>query len=203
MSEATVNGKMIDEMAVGRVYAQAAWNSAQKLGQLDDFLAEYRELLALLDQRPELEEFLGIGSLGTDHRQAFLQKVFQGRSSELLYNFLLTLNRHGRMGVLRAIGAALEELDDIRHQRIPVLVRSAVALDDQQLSSVADTLAKRFGMTPKIQAEVDPDLLGGLWVKVGDMVYDRSVRSNLQHLTESILTRSSHEIQSGRDYLDR
>ncbi|MFO0945283.1 MAG: F0F1 ATP synthase subunit delta [Planctomycetota bacterium] len=78
--------------------------------------------------------------------------------------------------------------------------RQALAKD--QLDAVTKLIETKLKVKPDLTTEVDPRILGGLWMRVGDKVYDRSVRWNLNQLRESILTRSSHEIQSGRDIVD-
>jgi F-type H+-transporting ATPase subunit delta len=78
---------------------------------------------------------------------------------------------------------------------VAVLVRSAVELPADRRAALEQTLKRRFNITPKIRFEVDPDILGGLWIRLGDTVYDRTVRWNLNRLKANILARKSHEVQ--------
>jgi F-type H+-transporting ATPase subunit delta len=194
----------VQELQVARVYAEAVWNLAVQQGQQAEFLEEYDSLLKdVLDAEPQLEIFFGLGSISEDRKSALIDSIFKGRASDLLYHFLKTLNAHDRLGLLRAVGVCLHQLQDAALGRVPVLIKSAVPLSSDQLQAVEAMLTQKLNITPRTETEVDPELLGGLWIRVGDMVYDRTVRWNLNQLRENILARSSHEIQSGRDIVDR
>jgi F-type H+-transporting ATPase subunit delta len=74
-----------------------------------------------------------------------------------------------------------------------------MALDDAQRSALADRLAKMLAATPLLSYQVDPTLIGGLVVQVGDDVYDASVRRRLQQLRNRLIEGKKYEIQSRRD----
>lgn len=188
----------VDALQVARVYADALWRLAEQQNAAAALIEEYRSLIDdVLAHNVELEKFFAAASVSRDRREAVLDAVFAGRASALLLNFLKTLNRHERLSLLREIGHCLGELWEKSRGLVPVLVRSATPLSDAQLHSVRTTIQQRFGIQPDLAAQVDPSLLGGLWVRIGDTVYDRSIRWNLRRLKENLLTRSSHEIQSG------
>lgn len=193
----------VEELRLARVYAEAVWAVASKQNAAHELLEEFESLIKdVIDPQPELEIFLTLASISQERRGELLEKVFKGRASELLYSFLRTLNQHDRLGLLQAVGICLRQILDESEGRVPVLVRTAVSLDKDQLDAVVKLLETKLKVKPDLTTEVDPRILGGLWMRVGDKVYDRSVRWNLNQLRESILTRSSHEIQSGRDIVD-
>lgn len=192
-----------DEMPVARVYAQAAWNLALREGRTDELLEEFQELVSgLLDRADSIEKFFRVASVGREQRQAVLEKALAGRTSPLLYNFLVTLNRHDRLGLTRAVFAALRELSDEEKGIVPVQVKSAVELSEEDQEELKNIVRQRFQIEPRLHLEVQPSLLGGLWLRVGDVVLDRTLRTNLRKLRDSIRTRNVYEIQSGRDYFD-
>jgi F-type H+-transporting ATPase subunit delta len=80
-----------------------------------------------------------------------------------------------------------------------VQVRSAVPLADDQADRLRQQLRESLRLDPVLRTEVDPKLLGGIVVKVGDWLYDASVRARLDSIRKQLIERSSHEIQSGRD----
>jgi F-type H+-transporting ATPase subunit delta len=114
-------------------------------------------------------------------------------------NFLLVLNGHERLDLLRAIVEAYRELRDERAGRVAVVVRSAVPLPGDQRDHLIQELRETFQREPVVEIQLDPDLLGGVVVQVGDWVYDQSVKSKLEDIRNQLIARSSHEIQSGRD----
>lgn len=189
----------VGEFALARVYAQALWNLAEKeQGAQTEVSQELRSIVSdVLDREPALERFFSLGSIDDDHRQRFLDRVFRGRVSDLTYQFLVTLARRGRLGLLRAVSISLERIAKERAGKVEVLVKSARPLSAEQRTNLVNALIKSQGINPDPRFEVDQALLGGLWVRIGDRVFDRSVRTNLLQLKDNILARSSHEIQGG------
>jgi F-type H+-transporting ATPase subunit delta len=110
------------------------------------------------------------------------------------------LNRHGRLALLWSVIRQARAVLDRRQNRKPVTVRSAVPLDATQLESVKTRLTALVQATPVITLEVDPSLIGGLVVQVGDDVYDASVRTRLEAIRGRLIERKTHEIQSRRDH---
>jgi len=185
---------------VAHVYAEALLNAADKQGQSEQILDSLDSLIRdLFSGDPQLETFLSSSAIGRDRKARVIDKVFESRASQLFVDFLLVLNRHERLGLLRPILTAAKEIRDERAKRIRVQVRSAVPLADEEANRLRQQLRDALKVEPILQPEVDPDLLGGVVVQVGDWLYDASVRAKLDSLRNQLIERSSHEIQSGRD----
>jgi F-type H+-transporting ATPase subunit delta len=185
---------------VAKVYAVALLNAAQAKGELADVLGELDDLVnKVFSVRPEFETFLTSGAVGRRQKEEVLGKTFQGRCSDTFLNFLLVLNHHERLDMLRGILQSAQELSDDRTGRMRVRVTSAVSLPDDQRNRLVAELRETFQREPLLDLRTDPDLLGGMVVRVGDWLYDASVRSQLLDIRHQIIERSSHEIQSGRD----
>jgi F-type H+-transporting ATPase subunit delta len=185
---------------VARVYAEALLKAAVGRNNVDEILAE---LEALVDEvcakNPELEAFLTSGTLGRERKAHAIRAAFEGRADELVVNALLVLNDHDRLDLLRPIVTAFRELRDQWAGRIPVQVVSAAPLPEDQVARLRQELQDTFQKEPVILTRVDPELLGGMVVRVGDWLFDRSVRAQLESIRNQIIARSSYEIQSGRD----
>jgi F-type H+-transporting ATPase subunit delta len=125
--------------------------------------------------------------------------VFEGRASGLALRFLRVLNRHERLDLLGTVLREARAIWDRRNRRIPVQVRSAVPLDETQLQSLRDQLARVIAGTPILNVSTDPELIGGMVVQVGDHRYDASVKSRLAQLRHRLIEGKTHEIQSRRD----
>src|SRR5262249_17851454 len=143
--------------------------------------------------------FLSSLAIGRKHKTEILTRVFDGHLSDLLFNFLMVLNQHERLELLRPILQGYRDLCDERARRIRVQVRSATSLADDQRQRLQQLLQEAFRLEPVLETLVDPDLLGGLTVRVGDWLYDASVRTQLNTIRKQLMERSSHEIQIGRD----
>ncbi len=187
-------------LRVARVYAEAllndAWVAQKSQAMLDDLEALVGQVFAA---DPQLEEFLSSRAVGRDRKEKVIRDVFATRSDPLFMNFLLVLNHHDRLELVRAVLAAYRELFEKRHHRIRVEVRSAVPLTEPQAERLRGELREALRQEPVLEARVDPDLIGGLVVRAGDWLYDASVRTQLAGLQKQLIERSSHEIQFGRD----
>jgi F-type H+-transporting ATPase subunit delta len=185
---------------IAHVYAEALYKAAAAKGQIADVLEECHSLIQdVFQAHPQLEVLVAGSAIGRTVKEEVLKKAFQGRCSELFFNFLLVLNNHDRLGLLRPILTALRQIDDARNRRIRVQVWTAVPLPDDQRDHLAAQLGQRLQGQLTLDLRVDPDLLGGLVVRTGDYVYDQSVRTQLRYMCKELIERSSHEIQSRRD----
>jgi F-type H+-transporting ATPase subunit delta len=185
---------------VARVYAEALFQAAQRGGQQEEVL---HELGALVDdafrQKPGLELFLASPAVGRDRKAKALRAAFEGRATPVFVHFLLVLNHHDRLGYLQAIAGAYRALHERRSNRIRVVVRSAVPLTDEERGRVWHDVRDVSGREPVLEEAVDPELLGGLVIRVGDWVYDASVRTRLESIRDRLIERSSDDIQRWRD----
>jgi F-type H+-transporting ATPase subunit delta len=186
---------------IARVYAQALLDAATQRQQAAEVLDELNALVHdVLDRDPALEAFLTSPAVGRDRKEKVIKDAFGGRADEVFVNFLLVLNRHDRLEVIRAVAQEYRELYDERAGRLPVEVESAVPLASDQEERLRHELRARFkDREPVLTTRVNPDLLGGLVVRVGDWVYDASVRNRLALIRNQLIERSSHEIQRGGD----
>jgi F-type H+-transporting ATPase subunit delta len=190
----------VSALRIAHVYAEALLGAAARHGQAE---AVRDELDSLVDDvfrtDPRVESFLATPAVSQKAKQAILESVFGHRAGELFTNFLLVLNSHGRLELLRHIRTAYRELLDRRANRVRVEVRSAVPLPDDQRRRLEQEVREAFHVEPVLEERVEPDLLGGLTVRVGDWQYDGTLRTRLQTIRNQVLARSSYEIQRRRD----
>jgi len=196
-----VAGTVFDEVAdeLARTYADALLNAAEAKGEMDAVIDELEELVDdVWTAQSRLASFLT--SAGTpEAKDAVIVKVFDGRALPTLTNFLRVLNRHGRLILLPRIAAEARLRFDARRNRVAVTVRSAVPLEEHERSALDGRLATLTGATPVVRYEVNPELLGGLVVQVGDDVFDASLRSRLNQLHRGLIAGKAHELQARRD----
>jgi len=190
----------VSALRIARVYAEALLRAADRANQAD---AMREELDSLVDDvyraEPRIEALLASPAIPRQHKADLIRRSFEPQGGTLFTNFLLVVNDHGRLDLIRQIRAAYGELLDQRARRVRVLVRSAVPLADDQRRRLEGELRDVFRLEPVLDERVDQSLLGGLTVRVGDWLYDASLRTRLQDIQSQILARSSYEIQSGRN----
>jgi F-type H+-transporting ATPase subunit delta len=185
---------------LARVYAVALMKAVAKANQADAVIEEYESFLHdVIDRNPQFETVLNSSIIARADKGATIRKTFEGRASTIFLNFLLVLNDHGRLNLLRSVLQQLKSIRDEALGLVPVYVRAAVPLTTNDENTLRDRLTAVVAGQPVIHSEVDPSLLGGLVIRVGDTVYDGSVRTRLRRLHEQLIQRSTHEIQSRRD----
>lgn len=171
---------MARRQTAARRYAEAAFQIGREDGSLDDWerdLSLLRDALGI----PELRRVLEHPALPYARKEAVLHKVLPGVGPGPL-NLVLLMVRRGRPGALGPMVERFEEL--VREERGIVLaeVRTARALDDEQRDEIAKRLRALTGDTVEINEVVDEALIGGVAVRIGDRLYDASVRSRLERL---------------------
>jgi F-type H+-transporting ATPase subunit delta len=185
---------------VAQVYAEALLRAADRRGVADDVLEELETLTKqVFQQSPEFETFLSSGAVDRRRKADLIRSTFEGRADEVFVDALLVLNEHERLDLLRPIATAYRELRDQRAGRMRVQVRTATALPDDQRQRLLQQLRETFHKEPILESQIEPELLGGMVVQVGDWLYDHSVRTQLEDIRNQVIARSSYEIQSRRD----
>lgn len=185
---------------VGAVYGAAFLGAAEKAGQTDALLAEFDSLLAdVLDRFPRLEQLLGSGLVSHDETAEVLDRTLGAQASPLLLDFLKVVSRHGRLDCLRAIHQQVHELYDRMRGQMTVQVSTATPLSGDMAGRIAQNLKSVLDGQPIVEEVVDPDLIGGVVVRVGDTVFDGSVATQLESVRQRMIERSAHEIQTRRD----
>ncbi len=137
--------------------------------------------------------------ISRDDKLTLIDRVVKGRGSELFTNFLRVLARHERLDLLPLILKHSQVQFELRSGKKRVQVDSALPLSPEALKQIEARLKTLFSFQPVLEPAVDPSLLGGLRIRVGDTVYDGSLRARLKQLRHRVRERSLHEIQSGRD----
>ena len=182
------------------IYAEALFNAAEQAQRVETVRQELDSLIDdVLSKDPRLEALMAGAAVGRKSRKEAIEKVFASRASDIIYKFLLVLNDHDRLDMIRPIRRALNELYDERRRRLRVYVYSAVPLAEDFQQRLLEAVKARFQLDPVLVPVVDPNLLGGLKLRIGDRVLDATVRTKIDNLRNQMIARSSHEIQSGRD----
>jgi len=185
---------------IARVYAESLYAAAEKAGQLEPVLHEYESLVKdVLVVDPRLLILFSSAALGRYARADALAKAFKDRANPTLYAFLQVLNSHERLELLLPIARALRDLFEERARRVRVFVISAVPLSEEEVTRIANGIRTTMKLEPIMVPSIDPSLLVGVKIRVGDKQYDASVRSRIENLKNQLLASGSHEIQSRRD----
>lgn len=165
--------------ATDELAAQALFATAEKVNVLDDVEDELFRFGRILDREPTLRSALTDPSLPNDRKTELLEALLGDRVQDATLVLVreVVLRPRGR-----TIDRALEEygrLAAARRERLVAQVRTVVALSDEQLERLGAALAARLGHQVHLNVELDPDLIGGLTVRVGDVLFDGSIAHRL------------------------
>jgi F-type H+-transporting ATPase subunit delta len=186
----------VRQARIARVYADSLAAVATRQGKLEDVGAELNTFVTDVLSQPKVAAFFRSPALTRKARTPILEAAFAKTIDPLLANFLRVLNQNNRLDLIAPIAAAYRELMDNRAGRIRVLVKSAVPLTSDQQNGLKQTLAQSLNKEPVLNLRVDPELLGGLVVQVGDKIYDTSVRSRLEDLRNQLSSRGSNVVKA-------
>ena len=165
----------------------------------DSVLEEFASLFAdVFAAWPKLEEIFNSAMVSAGEKSRILDEIL-GSSSEMFRNFLKTVNRRGRLDLLRDMYRQCAVLSRRRHGHVAVQITTAAPLDEAVRESLVAQLRKLVKGEPDITAVVDPETIGGIIVRVGDTLFDASIATQLKNVRQQMIDRSAHEIQSRRN----
>ncbi len=176
---------------VARRYAQALTEEAQQAGTLDAVDADVALLAETLRDSRELRLALTSPVVPHEKKLAVLESLFADKVSDLALRFLRLLVEKERDGQIPEILDAYRLLRDERTGTVEAKVRTATPLSPDEADRLKSALETRAGATVRMQIDVDPALIGGLVVRVGDVVYDRSVKHQLDSLRGQLAERAA------------
>jgi F-type H+-transporting ATPase subunit delta len=186
---------------VGTVYAKALVASAEKTGQTDRVVEELEAVVAdVFEKLPRVSAAFLSPRLANAEKVQMIDRAFAGKVSPLVVTFLKVLSAHGRMDSLRAVARTARKLLNEMRGRVEVEVRTAAPLSNPLREQIATRLAATLGKEIVLQAKVDPELLGGVVVRVGDTLYDGSLSSKLQNMRTTAIDRTASRF---RDSLNK
>ncbi len=180
-------------------YTEALWSAANNHGRTSAIREEAVGLSDAIKSKAMFNLFLEGNGTSRDQRREVLQRVFEGRLEGLLANFIHVLNNHDRLYLLGDILVAYQKFDDTKQGKVDVGITTATTPSPGQLAKIEGVIRTRLGKTPRFHQKLDPSILGGMVVRVGDMVWDESSRSKLNRMTQLLEEKGTHEIQAGRD----
>ena len=173
----------MDELA--RVYARSLFEVALEQGKLDLLREQLGQVADALSEHRQLAIFFFSPYFSTTEKQAALVRVLDG-ADEALLNFLALLIENHRMPVIFRIRQEYERLWEEENRMLPVEITSAVKLDQATTDSLGRTIGERAGRKVTLATRVDPEILGGIIVRVGNSILDASIRNRLEQLRRHV-----------------
>jgi F-type H+-transporting ATPase subunit delta len=173
--------------SIARRYAKALFSLAVEKGRIEPWCDRLLALGRAIDASPELKDLLANPAYTREVRAAVVLRLAQDLTLDAEPSALLQLlGERNRLGGLSAIVVAFRELADVELGRVRATVTSAVPLDDAAVDAIAARLSAATQKKVLVERAIDPAILGGVVAQVGSVVYDGSLRTQLEDLRSTL-----------------
>jgi len=170
---------------IAEVYARALFEAAKDDGVLDRAHDELGQFAEALDEDRNLQVFLFSPYFSSEEKKDGIRRIVSDADERVL-NFLELLAERHRMPALFRIRRIFDGLWAEENKLLPVVVTSATELDAGLVEDIGKLIEEQTGRRVELSSNVDPDVLGGLMVRVGNMVLDATVRNRLEQLRKQV-----------------
>jgi ATP synthase F1 delta subunit len=170
---------------IATVYARSLFEVAQEQGDLDAVREQLGEFADALDGNQEMQVFFFSPYFSTQEKEEGLDKVVTD-AEPIFVNFLKLLIEKHRMPALFRVRRNFDALWRDENKLLPVEITSAVELDKKTVKQIGDRIGEQTDQKIELSARVEPDILGGIVVRVGNSIIDASIRARLERLRKQV-----------------
>lgn len=178
-------------------YAKALFDLAIEANQLTKIEEDILYISDLFEQDEDIKNIFINPCISRKHKEKMVLKLSEKLGChELTSRFLLSCSRKDRLGILISIAARFKVLAQEYRQELPAEITSASQLGASQVTALKEMLKQKFNREIVISTMVNPEILGGVVIKIASLVIDNSLRAKLDRITRSVKLRATHEIHS-------
>jgi ATP synthase F1 delta subunit len=170
---------------IASVYARSLFEVAQEQNKLDQVREQLGAFADALNDNRELQVFFFSPYFSTPEKKEGLHKAVSG-TEDILNNFLELLIEKHRMPAVFRVRRELDRMWQRENKLLPVEVTSAIELDKGTVKQIGDRIGEQTGQKIELSAKVEPDILGGIVVRVGNSIIDASIRARLEQLRKQV-----------------
>ena len=181
-----INPEIAKRYAVGLFYA------ALKHQVLDRVLEEQNSLASLLKEQPEFRSFLEVPQIQRKEKEELIKGIFLDKLHPVFYHFLLLLLNKHRLNYLIPITEEYEKLVKEHKGVIQAKITTAIPLEKSMVEKLKDKLEKKSGKKIEILLKVEPAIIGGITLILGNQIIDNSISHHLNQLKEEMLELRVH-----------
>jgi F-type H+-transporting ATPase subunit delta len=177
----------MSDIVVAKRYARALFEVAKEKDIISLVEEELKSVASAIRDNADLQKFLNHPNIGTSVKTDLLKQIFEGKVSEPVWNTLLVLIDKGRQAILSALVVDYVKIANEALGQASATVYSAFVLTEAQQAEVASQFSKVTGKTIRVSNIVEPKLLGGIQVRIGDRLYDGSLAGKLDRLSKALV----------------
>lgn len=170
---------------IAQVYSRALFAVAKEQGKLDLVREQLGQFAEALEGNRDLAVFFFSPYFSTEEKKDGLHRALDG-ADPVVMNFLETLLERHRMPVIFRVRQQFERLWDEENRLLPVAVTSAVELDEATVKSIGERIGEQTGRRVELTSTVDPGILGGIVLRVGNSILDASIKHRLDQLRKHV-----------------
>ncbi len=170
---------------IAQVYARSLFEVAEEHDKLDEVRDQIGQFADALGESRDLQTFFFSPYFSTEEKKKGLASALEG-ADPVVENFLALLIENHRMPVLFRVRREFDQMWREVNKLLPVQITSAVELDKAVTEQIGDEIGRQTGRTVELTSTVDPDVLGGLVVRVGNSILDASIRTRLERLRKQV-----------------
>ena len=173
----------MEELA--QVYSRALFEVAKEHAKLDEVREQLGEFADAVAEQRDLQVFFFSPYFSTEEKKEGLRKAVEGADEIVLNTLELLIDKH-RMPALFRIRRQYDDLWEEENRLLPVELTSAIELDQSTVKQVGEAIGQQTDRRIDLQSKVDPDILGGIVLRVGNSILDASIRSRLEQLRKQV-----------------
>jgi F-type H+-transporting ATPase subunit delta len=170
---------------LAEVYARSLFEVAQENDALDEVREQLGTFTQALEDDREVAIFFFSPYFSAEEKKDGLHKAVEG-AEPIFMNFLEALLERHRMPAIYRIRARYDELWEKENQLLPVEVTSAIELDESIVKDIGDRIGEQAGRKVELSSKVDPEIIGGIVLRVGNFILDASIRNRLNQLRKQV-----------------
>jgi F-type H+-transporting ATPase subunit delta len=170
---------------IAQVYSRALFEVASEQDLLDRVHDELGAFADAMAENRELMQFFFSPYFSVKEKKEGLERAVTG-ASPAFTNFLQALIERHRMPAIFRIRTEFNALWDEARKLLPVQIISAIALDENEVRSLGERIGRQVDRQVQVSADVDPDILGGVVLRVGNVILDASIRNRLEQLRKQV-----------------
>ena len=170
---------------IAEVYARSLFEVAKERDELDVVREQLGQFADALSEERQLAQFFFSPYFSTAEKKDGLEKLIDG-ADEIFMNFLQALIERHRMPAIFRIRSRYDQMWDDENKLLPVQVISAIELDEKTIRSIGDRIGEQTGLKVELSSDIDPDILGGIVLRVGNFILDASIRNRLNQLRKQV-----------------
>jgi|LGVF01.1.fsa_nt_gb F-type H+-transporting ATPase subunit delta len=171
---------------VAKTYSQALFEFALESDSLDNISEEFKFVVNSFNTYGDFFELFKSPKISIDERKNIINEVFQEKISAEMLNFLFVVLDKRRANEIINVNKEFNKLVDEYKGIAQAFVKSAIELDEDEKKELISELSKLTGKEIRLKTAIDPDVIGGVYIKIGDKVIDGSVRNKLNVIKEEL-----------------